>query len=82
MKPAFESDVSTLDGILHALYEVLSGPAGQPRDWERYRSLFIEGARLIVVVAGKLGLEVEVKPAQTPFLRARIIGKRGAFEIA
>src|SRR5215471_4090832 len=33
-------------------------------------------------VAGKLGLEVEVKPAQTPFLRARIIGKKGAFEIA
>ena len=51
MKPALESDVSTLDGILHALYEVLSGPAGQPRDWERYRTLFIEGARLIVVVA-------------------------------
>ena len=51
MKPALESDVSTLDGILHALYEALSGPAGQPRDWERYRSLFMEGARLIVVVA-------------------------------
>jgi hypothetical protein len=51
MKPALESDVTTLDGILHALYEVLSGPAGQPRDWERYRSLFLEGARLIVVVA-------------------------------
>lgn len=51
MKPALKSDVSTLDGILHALYEVLSGPAGQPRDWERYRSLFIENARLIVVVA-------------------------------
>jgi hypothetical protein len=33
------------------LYEVLSGPAGQPRDWDRYRSLFMEGARLIVVVA-------------------------------
>ena len=51
MKPALESDVSTLDGILHTLYEVLSGPAGQPRDWARYRSLFMEGARLIVVVA-------------------------------
>jgi hypothetical protein len=51
MKPALESDVSTLNGILHALYEVLSGPAGQRRDWERYRSLFIEGARLVVVVA-------------------------------
>jgi len=53
MKPAIESDVATLDGILHALYEVLSGPAGQPRDWERYRSLFIENARLIVAVAGE-----------------------------
>jgi len=51
MKPALESDVSTLDGIMNALYEVLSGPAGQPRDWERYRSLFIEGARLMPVVA-------------------------------
>jgi hypothetical protein len=51
MKPALESDVSNLDGILHALYEVLSGPAGQPRDWERYRSLFMDGARLIVVAA-------------------------------
>jgi len=51
MKPASKSDVSTLDGILHALYEVLSGPAGQPRDWERYRSLFMADARLIVVVA-------------------------------
>jgi hypothetical protein len=51
MKPALKSDVSTLDGILHALYEVLSGPAGQPRDWERYSSLFTENARLIVVVA-------------------------------
>src|SRR5712672_728698 len=51
MKPALESDVDTLDGILHTLYEVLSGPAGQPRDWERFRSLFIENARLIVAVA-------------------------------
>lgn len=51
MKPALESDLSTLDGIIHALYGVLSGPAGQPRDWERYRSLFIDGARLMPIVA-------------------------------
>ena len=51
MKPALESDVSTLDGILHASYEVLSGPAGKARDWDRHRSLFIDGARLLVVVA-------------------------------
>ncbi len=51
MKPALASDVSTLDGILHASYDVLSGPAGKPRDWEHYRTLFIDGARLLVVVA-------------------------------
>lgn len=55
MKPVLESDVSTLDGILHASYEVLSGPAGQPRNWDRYRTLFVEGARLmpVVTVAGE-----------------------------
>ena len=51
MKPALESDVSTLDAIIHTSYEVLSGPARQPRDWERYRTLFIDGARLMPVVA-------------------------------
>ena len=51
VKPALESDVARLDGLLHALYEVLSGPAGQRRDWERYRTLFMDGARLIPVVA-------------------------------
>lgn len=51
MKPALASDVSTLDSILHASYEVLSGPAGQRRDWDRYRSLFVDGARLMPVVA-------------------------------
>ena len=51
MKLALDSDVSTLDGIMHALYEVLSGPAGHPRDWERYRTLFVDGARLMPVVA-------------------------------
>ena len=34
-------DVGTLDGILKAFYEVISGPAGQPRQWSRDRSLYI-----------------------------------------
>lgn len=41
------ADVQSLDGILTALYEVISGPAGQTRDWDRMRSLFVPGARLI-----------------------------------
>ena len=39
-------DVSSIDAILRATYDVISGPAG-PRDWDRFRSLFAPGARLI-----------------------------------
>jgi hypothetical protein len=38
-------DVDSIDHILAALYDVISGPAG-PRDWDRFRSLFIPTARL------------------------------------
>jgi hypothetical protein len=40
-------DVGTLDAILAALYDVISGPAGQPRDWARFRALMAPQARLI-----------------------------------
>lgn len=42
-------DVESLDGMMRAIYDVISGPAGAPRDWARFRSLFIEGARLIPI---------------------------------
>ena len=40
-------DVASQDAILAALYDVISGPAGKQRDWNRFRSLFTAGARLI-----------------------------------
>src|SRR5215472_5142592 len=44
---------------------------------------FIESPAMddVRLVASKLGLEAEIKPAKTPALHARIIGKKGAFEI-
>jgi hypothetical protein len=45
--PAAPADVSSMDAILRSLYDVISGPAGQKRDWDRFRSLFYDGARLI-----------------------------------
>ncbi len=45
------SDVVTLDAILRAFYEVISGDAGQRRDWERFKSLFEAGGRLIPIVS-------------------------------
>jgi len=49
------TDVASPDAILAATYDVISGPAGQQRDWDRFRSLFVPGARLIPVVAKKTG---------------------------
>jgi hypothetical protein len=43
---AKESDVDSIEHIVAALYGAISGPAG-PRNWDRLRSLFYTGARLI-----------------------------------
>jgi hypothetical protein len=40
-------DVATIDAIIAAAYDSISGPAGKKRDWDRERSLFVPGARLI-----------------------------------
>ncbi|MDH5805524.1 MAG: hypothetical protein OEZ54_10140 [Gemmatimonadota bacterium] len=46
--PAAQSeDVQTIDGIILALYDVISGGAGVERDWNRFLSLFDPEARLI-----------------------------------
>lgn len=47
MAEDYPDDLTTLDGIIHALYDSISGPAEQKRDITRFRSLFAEGARLI-----------------------------------
>jgi hypothetical protein len=41
------ADVATPEALVAALYDVISGPKGQARDWERFRSLFAPGARMI-----------------------------------
>jgi len=40
------ADVASIDAIVTAAYDSISGPPGK-RDWNRERSLFIPGARLI-----------------------------------
>lgn len=45
-------DVESLDAMVAAVYDVISGPPG-PRDWKRFESLFAPEARLIAVRAPK-----------------------------
>jgi hypothetical protein len=44
---ARSADVATIDGIMKAFYEVISGPAGQPRQWSRDRTLYIPEVRFV-----------------------------------
>lgn len=41
------ADVKSVDALLAAIYDVISGPAGD-RDWPRFQSLFLPEAHLIV----------------------------------
>ena len=44
------ADVASIDAIITAAYDVISGPVGRKRDWNRLRSLFIPGARLMPTI--------------------------------
>ncbi len=46
-KPANSADVASVDAIIKAVYDVISGDPGQKRDWDRFHSLFYKDARLI-----------------------------------
>ena len=49
-RPAADpEDVASVDAIIASLYDVISGPAGQERDWDRFRSLMHPNAKLIPV---------------------------------
>jgi hypothetical protein len=62
-KEANPADVGTLDGIMKAVYDVISGEAGKARDWDRFRTLFHKDARMIPTG----------KNAQTNVVGARVL---------
>jgi hypothetical protein len=42
-------DVVSIDAIITAVYDVISGDAGEARDWDRFHSLFADGATLSAI---------------------------------
>lgn len=48
-REAVEEDVATLDGIIGAFYDVVSGPAGEARNWARDSTLYLPGVRFVVI---------------------------------
>jgi len=50
------ADVSSVNALIGAMYDVISGPSTKKRDWDRFRSLFYPGARLMRLVPDKNGV--------------------------
>lgn len=76
-KEANPADVASIDAIIKAVYEVISGDAGKARDWDRFRTLFHKDAHLIpsdknpqtgIVSATALTPEDYLKQAEPFFL--------------
>jgi hypothetical protein len=77
-KEANPADVGSIDAIIKAVYDVISGDAGQARDWDRFRTLFHKDARLIpsgknkdtgVTGATAMTTEDYIKRVDAAFLR-------------
>lgn len=75
-------DVATMDSIVASVYDVISGPAGQKRNWDRFRSLFAPGARLIPTgrrQTGEVGSRV-LTPEEYITRSSPLLEQNGFFE--
>lgn len=64
-------DVATLESIVLAVYDVISGEAGAERDWARLKSLYAPGARLIPFEASADGRPVPNSMTLDEFIESR-----------
>jgi hypothetical protein len=72
-------DVKSLDAIINAAYESISGPAGT-RDWNRFRSIFLPQARFTEVGKGSDGGTIIISWGVEDFIRdAGVIFAKEAF---
>ncbi len=80
--PPDTSDTRSADAIIAALYDVISGPAGQGRNWDRFRTLFAPGARLIPIGRRQDGTHVMrvLTPEEYVTASAPLLEKNGFFE--
>jgi hypothetical protein len=78
------SDVGSIDAIIAAAYDVISGPAGKKRDWDRERSLFYPGANIIPTasVPGRndVDLEPQILDVEGYIARVEPLLEKGFFE--
>jgi hypothetical protein len=79
--PADPADVASVDAIVSAYYDTISGGKGETRDWGRFLSLFSPDARFITVRAmdGQI-IPFTLKPQQFVQANASYFESGGYFE--
>jgi len=65
------ADVASPKDIVTAVYDVLSGRAGEARDWDRWRTLYAPNARLIPVERDGEGLLAPRVLAPDEYIQSR-----------
>lgn len=78
----YSADVKSVDALVSALYDVISGEKGQPRDWDRFKNLFTADARLIPTFTNKEGKIAyrSITPAEYETSFTKNVAERGFFE--
>jgi len=80
--PAATKDVESIDAIIRSLYDVISGPAGQARNWNRMRSLFLPEAKMIATGTSQTGEIVKRVMTVEDYITRNgpVLEKNGFFE--
>jgi hypothetical protein len=75
-------DVGSIDGIIKAYYDVVSGPAGKARQWDRDRTLYIPEMRFVLFTEAKDGSVTarSVTHQQFADMLEAELGKKAFFE--
>lgn len=71
------ADVESIDALIKATYDVISGPAGA-RDWNRFNSLFLPEARMGAIAPG--GRYQDFTPAQYARMNSPLFLQQGFYE--
>ncbi len=81
--PVNPSDVSSVNAIISALYEVISGDAGVKRNWDRMRTLFVPEGRMTATGQRPDGTKVRRSMTVEDYINTSgpYLEKNGFFEV-
>lgn len=75
------ADVGSIESIITAYYDAISGEAGQPRDWNRFHSLFAHDARFVTVkTAGGRSSSITLTPQRFAEINQKYFERGGYYE--